>query len=623
MSSNASASAPRPMPSSKPGMGAIPYDGGVTFRVWAKFASSVSAVGDFNGWNPTANPMVQDGESGYWSTDVPGAKVGQGYKFFIPSNPNAYRIDPYASSIKQGSDGSIEGLIASKDIQYEGRGFSTPSWNETILYELHIPTFSTQPDGSRGTFQSALPKLQDLADVGINAIEIMPLGEFAGITSTGYNDGYIFAVEDTYGGPDQFRDFVNRAHAVGIAVIIDVVYNHLGETDLWQFDGWNPGNNSCPFDGTITNGGIYFYGDYRAHTDFAHSRFDMGRAEVCNYIADNARRWLQDRFCDGLRLDSVVNIRAVQVGSQIRADLPDGKNLLRRINWEVQSTQPWKLTIAEDLQSSDEITAPLDDPNGYGFSAQWNDSFYWSIRNAATASDDNSRNIPGLAYNIVQLGGWAAFKSVIYTENHDHCDAGSGGGRMPVLVTPSQYDSWYAKKRSTLAAAVILTVPAMPMLFEGQEFLEPASFPNFGADPAPVNWYLGGQFAGINNLYRDLIHLRRNWFNNTRGLQGANVHVLPVTFDNMLIYHRWNQGGPGDDVIVVCNFGNQNYTSYAIGFPQGGMWHVRFNSDAGIYDEFFGNWNSFDTMADGPPLNEMPCSGNIGISAYSCIILSQ
>ena len=619
---SASATPASPAPSSQSGMGAIPYAGGVGFRVWAKFASSVSVVGDFNGWNPTANPMAPEGQSGYWSTDVPGATVGQGYKFYIPSNPNAFRIDPYASSIRQASDGSIESLIASKDTAYDGGGFSTPSWNETVLYELHIPTFSTQPDGSRGTFESALTKLPDLADLGVNAIEIMPLGQFEGIQSTGYNTGYIFAVEDTYGGPDQFRDFVNRAHALGIAVIIDVVYNHLGDTDLWQFDGWTPGNTTCPFCGSIANGGIYFYSDYRSHTDFAHSRFDMGRAEVSNYILDNTRRWLRDRFCDGLRFDSVVNIHAVQVGSEIRADIPDGKNLLRTINWEIQSTQPWKLTIAEDLQSNDQIVSSLDDPNGYGFSAQWNDSFYWAVRNAAAAGDDNSRNIPGLANMITSLSGWAAFKSVIYSENHDRCDSNSGG-RMPALITPWQPDGWYAKKRSTLAAAVILTVPGIPMLFEGQEVLEPAPFNNYGSFPPPVNWYLSGQFAGIRSLYRDLIHLRRNWYNNTRGLQGANVHVLPVSWDNMLVYHRWNQGGPGDDVIVVCNFSNQNYTSYAIGFPQWGMWRVRFNSDARNYDEYFGNWNSFDTMADGPPLNEMPFSGNIGISAYSCIILSQ
>src|SRR5579859_1985527 len=614
---------PTPVSSPRPGMGAIPYDGGVTFRVWAKFASSVSVVGDFNAWNPATNPMAQDGNSGYWSVDVPGASAGQPYKYYIPSNPNPCRVDPYASSVLQEADGTMKAVVASKDIAYADSGFRTPNWNEAVIYELHIPTFSTQADGSRGTFQSALAKLPDLADLGVNAIEILPLGEFAGVTSTGYNTGYIFAVEDTYGGPDQFRDFVNQAHALGLAVILDVVYNHLGDTDLWQFDGWNPGDIHCPYDQYFTNGGIYFYGDYRAHTDFGHSRFDMGRSEVSQYIFDNAKRWLEDRFLDGLRFDSVVNVRAVQVGGTIRAEIPDGKALLRRINQELQSIQPWKLTIAEDLQSDSDITASLDNPDGYGFGAQWSDAFYWSVRNAATAADDASRNISGLASSIAALSGASAFKNVIYSENHDRDDPGQSGGRMTRLISNDQPEGWFAKKRSTLAAAVILTSPGIPMLFEGQEFLESAPFPNYGSYPAPINWALRSQYSGIRNLYRDLIHLRRNWSNNTRGLRASNIHVLPVFSDNMLVYHRWDQGGTGDDVIVVCNFANQGYTSYAIGFPHGGMWRVRFNSDAGAYDGFFGNWNSFDTSADGPPLNEMPCSGNIGVAAYTCLILSQ
>ena len=91
----------------------------------------------------------------------------------------------------------------------------------------------------------------------------------------------------------------------------------------------------------------------------------------------------------------------------------------------------------------------------------------------------------------------------------------------------------------------------------------------------------------------------------------------------MLVCHRWDQGGAGDDVVVVCNFSNVGYASYAIGLPRGGMWRVRFNSDAATYDSSFSNWNSFDTMASGTGLNGMPFSGNVGIGPYSCIILSQ
>jgi 1,4-alpha-glucan branching enzyme len=334
-------------------------------------------------------------------------------------------------------------------------------------------------------------------------------------------------------------------------------------------------------------------------------------------------RWLQQRFADGLRFDSIVNIRAVQVGGTIRCAVPEGVAMLDRINQGIKNAQPWKISIAEDLQSDGQVTAPIAS-GGLGFNAQWNNDFCGSLRYAAIQPLDSTRNIPGLASSIAAISNGNAFQSVVYCENHDQDDAGHGqGGRLPSLIGNGQFDSWYAKKQSTLAGAVVLTVPGVPMLFEGEEFLEYAPFPNYGANPAPIDWALRTQFAGIRNLYRDLIHLRRNWFNNTRGLSGANTHVLPVFADNVLVYHRWDQGGPGDDVVVVINFSYTSYGSYTIGFPRAGLWRVRFNSDAGIYDGGFGNGTSDDTQAGGPPLNGMPYSGNVGAPAYTCVILSQ
>jgi 1,4-alpha-glucan branching enzyme len=614
-----------PADPSHTGMGATPYTGGVTFRVWQMFGDSVSVVGDFNNWTPNATPLAQEGPTGYWSVDVPGVATGAAYKFYIPRaatpNNNPYRMDPYASSIQQ-SNGNMNALVSPQDTPYLAGSYQTPPWNQAVIYELHIPTFSTQPDGSPGTFTSALTHLPDLADLGINAIEIMPLGEFQGITSTGYNPGYIFAVEDTWGGPDEFRDFVNQAHALGIAVIIDVVYNHLGGTDLWQFDGWSQ-PNTCPYDQEPVDGGIYFFEDYRAHTDFGHARFDFGRPQVCQYVYDNVVRWLQLRFADGLRFDSVVNMRAVQVNGSIVTAVPEGEAILKRINEGIQSAQPWKISIAEDLQGDSQITTPISS-GGFGFNAQWNNDFCGSLRYAAIQPLDSQRDIPGLASSIAAISNASAFQSIAYCENHDQDDPNHWqGGRLPALIGNGQSDSWFAKKQSTLAAAVVLTVPGIPMLFEGQEFLEYAPFPNYGANPAPIDWNLRTQFAGIRNLYRDLIHLRRNWFNNTRGLGAANTHVLPVYADNMLVYHRWDQGGPGDDVIVVINFSDLSYTSYNIGLPRPGLWRVRLNSDSSAYDAYFGNWSSFDTEAAGPPLNEMPYSGSIGVAAYTALILSQ
>jgi 1,4-alpha-glucan branching enzyme len=192
--------------------------------------------------------------------------------------------------------------------------------------------------------------------------------------------------------------------------------------------------------------------------------------------------------------------------------------------------------------------------------------------------------------------------SILYSENHDQDDPQNAGGeRLPAIIGNGVADGWFAMKQSTLAACVVLSAPGIPMLFMGQEFLEYRPFPNYGGspgnfgDPQPIDWSRNGTCNGIWTLYRDMIQLRRDWYNNTRGLRGPNVHVLPVFGDNVLVYHRWDQGGSGDDVVVVCNFADQSYANYQIGMPRPGMWRVRFNSDSNYYG--FGNWPTYDTDA--------------------------
>lgn len=612
------------------GMGAIPYPGGVTFRVWSMFADSVLVAGDFNGWSATATPLARDVPGGnYWSVDVPGAKAGQAYKFVLPyaAKPgrDIYRMDPYVRSLVPDANGVMNGVVASTETAYEGGPYNTPAWNEAVIYELHIPTFNASA-GSPGTFDSAMVRLRDLVELGINAVEIMPLGQFPGTAGTGYNPGYIFAVDDDYGGPDGFRTYVNATHSQGIAVILDVVYNHVSGLDLWQFDGWSIDGNLCPWcaghAANYTNGGIYFFEDGRAHTPYSHARFDVGRSEVCQYLFDNVTRWLEDRFLDGLRLDSTVSIRNIQDQfenwSLVQA-VPEGIALLQQINQHVQSTQGWKITIAEDLQGDGAITSPVG-AGGYGFGAQWDDNFCGKVRWAATAPMDSQRNIGDLAGAIAGMNGGNAFKSILYSENHDKDDP-SQGGRLPAIIGGGVADSWFARKQSTLAACVVLSAPGIPMLFMGQEFLEYRPFPNYGADPQPIDWSRKDTYSGIWALYRDMIRLRRDWFNNTRGLRGANVHVLPVSGDNVLAYHRWDQGGGGDDVMVICNFANQSYANYQVGVPRPGMWRVRFNSDSSNYG--FGNWPCYDTDGNGPPMNGMPSSADVSLGAYTCLVLSQ
>ena len=138
-----------------------------------------------------------------------------------------------------------------------------------MIYELHVGSF-TAPDGGLGTFASLTDKLDHLVELGVNAVELMPVMEFAGDRSWGYNPAHLFAVESSYGGPDALKRFVRTCHQRGIAVIIDVVYNHFGpsDLDLWQFDGWSENDK----------GGIYFYNDWRSSTPWGDARPDYGRS---------------------------------------------------------------------------------------------------------------------------------------------------------------------------------------------------------------------------------------------------------------------------------------------------------------------------------------------------------
>ena len=196
-----------------------------------------------------------------------------------------------------------------------------------------------------------IDKLPYLQYLGINAIEIMPIAEFAGDYSWGYNPAHPYAVTRTYGGREAFRQLVQAAHDLGIAVIVDVVYNHFGPEDLslWQFDGWQQNGK----------GGIYFYNDWRSTTPWADTRPDYGRQEVRQYIRDNALMWLEEFQVDGLRWDATAWIRnAYGHEGDTTTDVQEGWDLMRWINDEIDLRQRWTLSIAEDLRGNAAITRP-------------------------------------------------------------------------------------------------------------------------------------------------------------------------------------------------------------------------------------------------------------------------
>ena len=585
----------------------VSLSGGKTFRVWAPNADQVYVAGTFNNWSQTATPLAAEGQ-GYWAIEIPGAKAGDEYKFVIVNgSQELWRIDPYARDVTSSVGNAV---ICDPDFDWGTETFQMPSWNELVIYELHIGTFFDRPGGAPGHLDGVIAKLQHLKDLGINAIEIMPAMEFPGGFSWGYNPAHIFAIEEDYGGPHAFKEFVKAAHTLGIAVIFDVVYNHFGpdDLDMWQFDGWSENDK----------GGIYFYNDWRCQTPYGHTRPNYSRDEVRQFLRDNALMWLEDYQVDGLRWDATAFIRNVKGNNNDPDhDLPEGWSLMQWINNEINAHQPWKINIAEDLRNNAWITKDTAE-GGAGFDAQWNAAFVHPIRKAIIAANDHDRDMYAVRDAIGRRHAEDAFQRVIYTESHD--EVANGHARVPEEIQPGNAGSWFAKKRSTLGAALVFTTPGIPMIFQGQEFLEDDWF----HDQDPIDWSKKQTYHGIFQMYCDLIRLRRNGHDNTRGLRGRHVHVHHVNNnDKVIAFHRWEHGGPGDDVLVVVNMGNQSYDSYHLGFPREGMWHVRFNSDWSGYDAGFGNHISNDALAHWGAKDNMPCNGDVGIGPYSAIILSQ
>ncbi len=600
-------------PSARPGMGSTPYPGGVTFRVWAPNASAVQVLVSDSGPVELAR---EDG--GLWSADVEQAHVGQTYRYSLTTatGPRT-RVDPYARHVLDtgaAEDASASIIYDEDAFDWGSHTWISPGWTELVIYELHVGSFNAQPGQAVGTFADVIAKLPHLQDLGVNAIELLPVAAFEGDVSWGYDPGVPFSVARGYGGADGLKALVRAAHAAGIAVILDVVYNHFGPPDsiLWQFDGEGPG----------WEGGVYFYGsryqgDPRPQTPWG-SRPDYGRPEVRRYLRDNATSWLEDYQLDGLRFDATAYIRTADGSGSPAQEISDGLLLLEEINADIDATQPWKLTVAEDMRDDSSITAPPG-AGGAGFDAQWDGDFLYAVRQVLEATDDAARSMPLVAEQLERRFGATVGGRVIYTESHDA--DGNGRTRVPAEIDPGQPDSWWSKKRSTLGAALVFTAPGIPMLFQGQEFLE---LQPFLQDPPPLHWSNATTYAGILALYRDLIRLRRNWGDGSRGLRGESLSVFHVNdADKLIAYHRWSQGGPGDDVVIALNFADRGYDSYTIGFPREGAWQVRFNSDWGGYDPSFGDWRSYDTEAAPEPRDGMPVSGNIGIGPYTAIVLTQ
>ncbi len=574
--------------SSRSGMGAVPYADangtGVLFRTWAPNASSVSVRGGFNGWGTTA--MTRDPGADTWSVDVPRAKAGDEYKFSVNG---AFKKDPRGRRVVNSAGNSI--VYDPAAFQWGSATNFNPIWrNDLVIYQMHVGTYNAE-DWLPSTFDECIEKIPHLKSLGISAVKLMPVNEFPGDRSWGYNPSDPYAIESSFGGPDGLKRFVKTCHENGLAVIVDVVHNHYGPNDmgdgLWQFDGWS--QNGL--------GGIYFYNDWKAHTDWGSTRPDYGRSEVRSYVQDQIRMFLEEYRVDGFRWDSVYNIRHAS-GTWNET----GSYMLGTINQMMIDDFPNAYRIAEDHAFDSDV----------GFEAQWDHGFLSDIRWLATAQNDSDRNMDTLAYHL----GNGGFNRVVYVESHDTCGELNHKHRLPYDIDSGSPEGYWAKKRALLANTIVLVSPGIPMIFNGSEMHEWYTFSN----NQHLRWSLTNQNAGIVRAYADLIHLRRDAYGVTAGLkEPGNVNVHHVNNAAKVVgLVRWKNGGQTDDIVVVLNCSATVSNGYSMAFPSPGTWYCLYNSDSTNYDASFGGV--------GPAMGDSLVAGAsaaLDLGAYSLQIYSK
>ncbi len=424
---------------------------GVDFRVWAPSAKKVRVIfeGSEEGVEPLA--LVRD-DSGYHAGLSPNVGSGTLYRFELDGKSEIYP-DPASRFQPDGPHGPSEVIDPSAFPWTDGKWSGVKIENQ-ILYEMHIGTFT-----KKGTWQAAIEELKELADIGITVIEIMPIADFPGRFGWGYDGVDLFAPTWLYGRPDDFRTFVNEAHALGLAVILDVVYNHLG-----------PDGNFLPF----------FSPDYfnpKIQTDWGNAiNFDGPNCQpVREFYLTNAAYWVKEFHLDGLRLDATQDIHDTSSPhllaemSTCTREAAKGRNIILIAENEPQDTRLVRSQSAK----------------GYGLDALWNDDFHHSAivaltgRNEAYYSDYNGAPqefVSAIKYGYLYQGQWylwqkgrrgtfgldippAAF--VTFIQNHDQIANTARGERPNILAPRSKYKA---------LTALLLLAPNTPMLFQGQEF---------------------------------------------------------------------------------------------------------------------------------------------------------
>jgi maltooligosyltrehalose trehalohydrolase len=537
------------------------------FKVWAPKVNKISVkTGD------DFYPMEGPDGRGWWKAKVENAGPGSDYGFQMDDDGTIYP-DPRSPWQPSGVHG-LSRVYDHKAFEWHDGRWQAPPLASAIMYEMHVGTFT-----AGGTFDAAIERLDSLVELGITHIEIMPVAAYAGDRGWGYDGVSLFAPTENYGGPDALKRFVDACHVRGIAVILVVVYNHFGPVGAYA-------NKFGPY---LTSKHCTPWGD-------AVNFEGGGSEEVRRFFCDNAKMWMRDFHIDGLRLDAVhefVDRSAIHFLEQLSAEV------------EVLSNMAGSrlVLIAESDLNDPRIVRPRE-AGGYGLDAQWSDDFHHALftvlhkgEQGAGYYDDFGtmhKLVKSLTHIFVYDGDYSQYRKrrhgrpvdglsvhrfIGFIQNHDQVGNRATGDRIEQIV---------GMDRAKVAAAIVLTAPYMPLLFQGEEYAastpflyfadheEPEmakavsegrkkEFAAFGfgeaevADPearetferSKLNWDEVGEgyHAEMRNWYRALIALRRG----SLSLNDGDIGHLSAQCDEERRWILIDRGG----VQVAANLGQQ------------------------------------------------------------------
>ena len=555
----------------------VSNDGNVYFYFFAPSANSVSIAGEFNSWSTTANPMTKFyttifGENvPIWVTSLPLSSVnGKKYKYVI--NGSTWVADPYSKMIANDGFGGFNTVFTNlSTFNWEDSSYTPPHPSNLVIYELHTWSFTkndtTVSAANRGKFLGILEKTNYLLHLGINAIELMPIHvqEFYSGYTWGYNPTLFMAIHSDYGTIQDLKTLVNELHKVGIAVILDVVFNHTGNGNnyLWSID------NKYYFD--FDGDGVVEASPGGDDSTPWGNKFAVWKPMAKKLIYDTLKYYIEEFHIDGFRFDGTYAMEGGNPYKNARPALIEVINLLR-------SQYPNKIWIAEQLPNSTDF-------KGTGI-AQWEQIFHDKmkamLRRGVFEGElyDNVGRVGRMIYYDKDSGNFASpLEGVNYFESHDENSV------YTELVTYSGLTITDATNASKLGAMVLFTSMGIPMIMAGQEFVRPRIGQNTSETNGNIDWSWLTTNTNIYEYYSGLINLRKSHpaLRLTHpdpasvGLFKWGNEWNPANFNwstsKHIVYALNYNGNLSDNkFVVVANFSGSTQTVYP--FFETGTWTV-------------------------------------------------